>query len=160
MKTSLKLALLLFLLAISTILGLSQVTATDWDNVKSYDAEKKEVTITNLFGLGKEISQITLLTELNHRVIDRGPNVMQRVAEFRIKNNENYGNALKKMELFDVQRSMKEMNREFEYRYREDNGYEDVPVTNTSYCNGEDECVAPILDYRSCLLYTSDAADE
>ncbi len=153
MKTSLKLALLLFLLAISTILGLSQVTATDWDNVKSYDAEKKEVTITNLFGLGKEISQITLLTELNHRVIDRGPNVMQRVAEFRIKNNENYGNALKKMELFDVQRSMKEMDREFEYRYREDNGYEDVPVTNTSYCNGEDECVAPILYYRRDYKY-------
>ena len=78
---------------------------------------------------------------------------MQRVAEFRIKNNEDYGNALKKMELFDVQRSMKEMNREFEYRYREDNGYEDVPITNTSYCNGEDECVAPILDYRRDYKY-------
>ena len=140
----------LFLIA---LLLVSPVMAADWDNVKSYDAEKKEITVTNLFGLGKEISQITLLTELDHLVIDRGPNVMQRVAEFRIKNNEDYGNALKKMELFDVQRSMKEMNREFEYRYREDNGYEDVPITNTSYCNGEDECVAPILDYRRDYKY-------
>ena len=98
----------LFLIA---LLLVSPVMAADWDNVKSYDAEKKEITVTNLFGLGKEISQITLLTELNHLVIDRGPNVMQRVAEFSIKNNEDYGNALKNMELFDVQRSMKEMDR-------------------------------------------------
>jgi len=140
----------LFLIA---LLLISPVMAADWDNVKSYDAEKKEITVTNLFGLGKEISQITLLTELNHLVIDRGPNVMQRVAEFRIKNNEDYGNALKKMELFDVQRSMKEMDREYEYRYRVDDGYRDVPVHNATYCHGEEDCVAPILYHRRDYKY-------
>ena len=96
------------------LLLISPVMAADWDNVKSYDEEKKEITVTNLFGLGKEISQITLLSEINQNVIDRGEGVMQKVGEIKIKNNEEYNNALKNMEFFDVNRGMRGMNKDIE----------------------------------------------
>ena len=129
------------------------VSAFEFDNVQVWDDEEKEVTIKNAFGFGKEIAKITLLSEKKHNVFDRGEGVLQLVGEFEILNNENYDNALREMEFFDVKENFKGVDREFEYRYRVDDGYTDVPIYDTTYCNGEDECVAPILDYRRDYHY-------
>ena len=129
------------------------VSGLEFDNVQVWDDEEKEVTIKNAFGFGKEIAKITLLSEKTHQVIDRGVGVLQLVGEFEIINNENYDNVFKKMEFFDVKQDFKGMEREFEYRYRVDDGYTDVPVHNATYCHGEEDCVAPILYYRRDYKY-------
>jgi len=141
------------------LLLISPVMAADWDNVKSYDEEKKEITVTNLFGLGKEISQITLLSEINQNVIDRGEGVMQKVGEIKIKNNEEYNNALKNMEFFDVNRGMRGMNKEFEYRYRVDDGYHEIEIRSETGCEGEanrslsSNCSKAIIGYDKQYKY-------
>ena len=134
-------------------------SAFEFDNVKSYDEEKKEITVTNLFGLGKEISKITLLSEINHHVIDRGEGVMQKVAEIKIKNNEEYNKALKNMEFFDVNKGRRGMNKEFEYRYRVDDGYHEIEIRSETGCEGEanrslsSNCIKAIIGYDKQYKY-------
>ena len=55
----------------------------EFDNVKSYDIEKKEITVTNLFGFGKEIAKIKLNTPLDFKVALG----YRKVAEFEININ-------------------------------------------------------------------------
>ena len=43
------------------VLLISSVSATNFDNVKSYDGETKTATITNWFGLGSEIATVKLI---------------------------------------------------------------------------------------------------
>ena len=40
------------------ILCIGLISAFEFDNVKDYDAEKREVSVTNAFGLGNEIAKI------------------------------------------------------------------------------------------------------
>ena len=48
------------LFVIGLILVVPLTSAADWDNVKSYDTEKKEITITNLLGLGSDLAMYKL----------------------------------------------------------------------------------------------------
>jgi len=95
------------------LLLISPVMAAEWDNVKSYDIEKKEITVTNLFGFGKEIAKIKLNTPLNYRVALG----YQKVAEFQINQKTDYTNVLKKLELYDKNKYDKEITRNFDYKY-------------------------------------------
>ena len=70
---------------------LPQVSAFKFDNVKSYDAVTREVTIKNAFGMGDIIGKARLNTPLNVKV---GAGY-QKVAEFDIWTYEDYNNALK-----------------------------------------------------------------
>ncbi len=47
-------------LLIVVILNITLITAADWDNVKDYNSETKEVTITNAFGLGNDLVKVKL----------------------------------------------------------------------------------------------------
>jgi len=107
----------LILIMVCMIFAISLVSAFEFDNVKSYDLEKKEITIINAFGLGDDIATITLDTPLVLRVVDRG-NVKQKVAEFTINNVENYGEVFQKLEFYDINKDDKKFTREFEYKYK------------------------------------------
>ena len=54
---------IVWILALLLIVG--SVSAWDWDNVKSYDSEKKEVTITNALGLGSDLAKYKLTHNTN-----------------------------------------------------------------------------------------------
>jgi len=62
------------------ILLVGMVSAWEWDNVKSYDEEKRTVTLKNFFGLGKDIATVQLLTELEIN-IETG---YQKFAEYNV----------------------------------------------------------------------------
>jgi hypothetical protein len=85
----------------------------EFDNVKSYDIEKKEITVTNLFGFGKEIAKIKLNTPLDFKVALG----YRKVAEFEINQKTDYTNVLKKLELYDKNKNEKEITRNFDYKY-------------------------------------------
>ncbi len=93
---------------------ITPVYAADWDNVKSYDEEKKEVTVENLFGLGKEIAKVKLDTPL---VVHTFPGY-QKVAEFTVNSSSGYQEFLKEMEFYDLKRNNKSINRKYDLKYK------------------------------------------
>lgn len=54
------LALFSATLLMLVILNITLISAADWDNVKSYNSETKEIIITNSFGLGADLVKIKL----------------------------------------------------------------------------------------------------
>ena len=109
--------LIVLLMIMFTIIPL--ISAFDWDNTKSYNPDKKEVTITNALGLGSDIATIKLNTPLVYNVIDRGEGIYQKVAEFEIDNlDSDYSNTLKDMDFYDVNNGMKKFDRAFKYKYK------------------------------------------
>lgn len=48
------------IILLGVILFIPLISAAEWDNIKSYDAETKTVTITNWLGLGNDLAKITL----------------------------------------------------------------------------------------------------
>ena len=52
---------LFLVLVIVMVISIPLIYAFNFDNIKSYDEENKEVTIKNAFGLGKDIAKITLV---------------------------------------------------------------------------------------------------
>tara|TARA_R100000656_G_scaffold34028_2_gene29192 strand:- start:1487 stop:5137 length:3651 start_codon:yes stop_codon:yes gene_type:complete len=153
----------IYMVLLAMVFLIPLVSAFEFDNVKSYDAEKKQITIKNSF-LGiptTEIAKVTLLSDLNHNVIDRGQGVYQKVAEFKIENIKEYNNALKNMEFFDVKRNLKPINRNYEYRYRVLKSTKNIPIHNETYCKGQiEDCRAPIIDYRTDYIYNWVTLDE
>lgn len=106
-----KIILLFFLM----FLVVPLTSAFNFDNVKSYDAYQKKVTVTNAFGLGDKIADIRLNSELINYVL---PGKDRMVAEMEFYNfDRNYGKALNKMELFNS-KDMSPIQREFTYKYK------------------------------------------
>jgi len=86
----------------------------DFDNTKDYYPNSKKVIIKNAYNiplLSRDIAEIRLNTPLEYRVAP-GYN---KVAEFTIKANEDYPNALKLMNFYDTRNNMKKINRKFDY---------------------------------------------
>lgn len=103
------------LILMLALLLIGNVYALEFDNVKEYNAEKKEVTIKNSFGLGEDIAKVKLDTPLNVYVI---PGKDRLVAQFTIENYwDKYPNALKKIEFFNINKEMQKISREFKYKY-------------------------------------------
>lgn len=122
--------ILLFLIVI--IMAISNVSAFEFDNTKSYDANTKTVTITNAFGLGEEVAKAQLITPQINYVI-AGKN--RKVAEFNINlNDDSYSDALKLIELTN-NKDGKAITRDINYKYKtlipydvEVNDYEEVCI--------------------------------
>lgn len=95
---------------------ISFVSAFEFDNVKSYNENTKTITIKNSFlGLPLDkVAEIELKTPLNFEV----PQGYQKVAEFEIRNFEDYTNALKELNFYNLRDENKEFVRDFDYKYK------------------------------------------
>lgn len=131
----------------------STASAAEFDNHKSYDPETKEITITNMFGLGSQIAKIRLLTPQDYSVIDKGQGVEQMVAlmHFDVGTDwKNYDKALKKLDLYDMKRQGVPFTRSYRYKVAL---YDDVPVDRSyQVCdvqgkNGTECRMVPTIDY-------------
>ena len=139
------------MVCITVLLCINSVSAMDWDNVKSYNADKKEVIIENVFGLGKELFRAELLTPETVRVIDRGEGIFQKVGEFKITNmdKKDFKNTFGEVETYDRRNGMKEMNKEVKYKYRKVAGSYQYPVTEY-VCK---DCPPKIVKYNTAYKY-------
>jgi len=97
------------------LIGISLISAANWDNVKTYNPETKTATIINAFGLGEDIATITLNSPSNNYVI-RGKDRL--VAEFTINSFDDYENVFNKMEFYDLNKGGRKFERDFNYKYR------------------------------------------
>lgn len=146
----------IFLFFILGIFLVSSVYAMEFDNIKSYDAENKTVSISNsflwIFPLGK-VADITLNTPIIYNVI-RGKDRL--VAEFTINNYETYSNGV-----FDSLRfsdmNGKEIQRTFVYKYKVLTGTKDIPeyeeVCKIESKNYSNVCRREIVDYHKENVY-------
>lgn len=103
------------------------VYAWEWDNVKSVDSTTNTITIRNSF-LGiptSEVATVKLDTPINVYVM---PGENRLVAQFTINNKGQYDAAFKKMEFYDVKQNLKEINRDFTYKYKIIIGTKDQPI--------------------------------
>ena len=103
----------LFILILGIILLTGSVSALEFDNVKNYNEETKTVTITNAFGLGDKIAEVTLLTP-QHNLVFPGRNTL--IAKFKLKLYESYDYPFKKIEFYNYE-SFKLPEKEFHYKY-------------------------------------------
>jgi len=94
-------------------------TAYEFDNVKSYDSITQTVTITNNFGLGDNIAQITLLTPLSVSVM---PGQDRKVAEFEINAMEQYAAVFNQMDFYYKDKDMLNFYRPFTYKFKNKTG--------------------------------------
>lgn len=110
----------LFILVIVLLLNLTVVMAFEFDNVKTYDPNTREVTIVNMFGLGGDIAKIKWNTPDNYHV----PYGYQKVAEFNLILYKDYDNAFSKIESYDRKINgqffdeRNKIERTFEYRIK------------------------------------------
>ena len=101
--------------------------AFTFDNVKDYDSVEKEITITNLFGLGGEIAKIQLVSDQVQYVM---PGKNRMVAELLFKNyDKDYNDALIKTEFYNVNKNMNKFERDFVYKYWKVIGTKTIPIT-------------------------------
>jgi len=111
----------------------SGVNAFEFDNVKSYDSIKKEVTITNAFGLGKDLFKAQLISEENFPVV-RGKDRLIGAFQIQYFNSEDYTlkEIIKNVELLDLKKLTKKK----------------TPFT-LKYLETEEK----IINYKECLNY-------
>jgi hypothetical protein len=79
------------------MLSLSSVSALEFDNVKSYNSDTREVTIKNSFGLGADIGKARLNTPINYKVAPG----YQKVAEFDLWVYQDYNDIIKSIDFYD-----------------------------------------------------------
>lgn len=96
-----------------TLLFVGLVNAWEFDNVKSYNPETREVTIINGYGLFETIGKARLNTPLNVNV----PMGYQKVAEFDLLAFQDYADALKQFEFSDMNKKEK-INRDYDLKYK------------------------------------------
>ncbi len=115
LKTHLKpLCLIILTIVMINLIGISLVSAFQFDNVKSYNPNTKTATITNAFGLGSTIAEVSLDSPREVLVFP-GENI--KVAEFTINNYDDYNDAFGKMEFYDLS-TKQEISKDFVYKYK------------------------------------------
>lgn len=103
------------ILSILFLMNFASAELFQFDNVKSYDAEKKEVTITNTFGLGSDILKATLETpQINY--VSAG---YSKISQITITSTKDYSNFMDNLKLYDMNDKNKEFNRDFDLKYLE-----------------------------------------
>ncbi|KKL68679.1 hypothetical protein LCGC14_2122600, partial [marine sediment metagenome] len=105
-----KLMLLIFI----TILLIGIVNAFEFDNVKSYEKDTQTITVKNSFlGLPLDkVAEIKLNTPINN-IVPRG---YQKIAEFDLILYDDYVEAFKEMEFYDVNNNNEKFVRSFDYK--------------------------------------------
>ena len=96
------------------LLLVSFASAFEFDNVKSYNPDTREVVITNAYGLGDEIGKAKLNTPLNVLVATG----YQKVAEFDLWAYEDYNDALKQFTFSDMKRGKQKINKDYDLKYK------------------------------------------
>ena len=134
---------------------ISFVSAFEIDNVKDYDEVKKEITITNAFGLGDDIAKITLNTPQVYRVI---PGEDRLVAEFTINNLDgDYSNAFKQMDFYNINSGNSKFTRDFTYKKKvfDKNIIKPIyeNVCEVSKTNGSDICTRTYIGDQTIPTY-------
>jgi len=116
---------ILITLLICTILMTTLISAWEFDNVKSYDTTERVVIFKNsILGIPTTtIAEVKLDTPLDNHV---GAGY-QKVAQFTINGQLEYEDVLKELKLYDVKNNLKEIQRDFDYKYLT---YEDVNVND------------------------------
>ncbi len=120
-----KILLILFCM----ILLVGNVSAFEFDNIGRYNETSRIFTIRNSV-LGIPFLQLDKVAEIQLNTPDvmnifRGRD--RKVAEFTINNYENdYSNALKLMEFYDIDKGMEKFERDFTYKYKRSLGFETI----------------------------------
>lgn len=156
MKKNRLLNALYLIIFVSVILFIPSVLAFEFDNVKSYDAVRNEVTITNAFGLGDEIAKAKLDTpQINYVMVGND----RLVARITVDSYTDYPTFIKGMRLIDL-RTGKPDTREVTYKYLtyEDN-FVQVPDTYVEECidlkindtnkEGGKSCTQVVASYKT-----------
>ena len=148
---------------VCVLMLITLVSSMEWDNVKTYDEEKREYTITNRLGLGSDIAKIRLDSPLNVKVV-RGKD--RKVAEMTFETFEAYTNVFNDMEFYDLNKDWEELDREFTYKYRTLDGYRNVPYVIGENCvldlgskNGSEIC-EDIIEYEKVPIYSWNELDK
>jgi hypothetical protein len=102
--------------------------AWEFDNVKDYDSKTNTISITNSFGFGKNVANITLNTPTIFKVMNGKD---RKVAEFTIQNGEDYEDIFNKMEFYNLRNNNQEINRQFTYKIKSINGQRAKPIYET-----------------------------
>lgn len=108
-------SILWIILTVTLLAGM--VSAFEWDNVKSYDASKKEVLIRDSF-LGiptTEVARARLNTE-QKQYVGIGKDVM--VAQFDINSSSRYTGIIDNVEIYDINKGMRRTNKEVWFKYK------------------------------------------
>ena len=103
---------LMFYMALILMFSTVVSAGFDFDNFKEYNKITREVTIKNLFGLGKTFGVARLNTPLNVKV----PVGYQKVAEFDISAHENYRDAIKSFTFVNL-KDKKNIVRDYDLKY-------------------------------------------
>lgn len=95
------------------VLLIGNVSAAEWDNVKSYDPNTRTITVTNLLGLGSDIATLQLITPLHNRVAP-GYN---KVAEIKINFLTDYTDSYQEMKFYNSE--MQQISRTFDFKFKD-----------------------------------------
>ncbi len=119
------------------------VSSFEFDNVKNYNHDSRELIIENGFGIGGDVAKIKLTSPLIVKV----PQGYQKVAEFELTYYKDNNGGLDKMEFFDIRNSMSKINREFDYKVKtiEDVVVVDYETTCENNQTGNGKCVRKII---------------
>jgi len=119
------------------------VSSAEFDNIGNYKNDGKTIEITNLFGFGNKIAEITLDTpSVNYVIAGRN----RLVAEFTIVNEEDYDSVFNQMDFYDIKKGMKNFDREFSYKYKET-----YQVTIPDYAtNCKEKNLNGTIEYYDC----------
>lgn len=127
------------LLAVCFVVSiLPGVSALSFDNVKSYDAEKKEITITNAFGLGDVLAKIQLIDNTDDCLTECSATFNATI----YSDSEDFMNEL-------VFKNVEDVNQNIEYSFKYISSY-NIELINDyeNVCTSEELLVngTPILD--------------
>lgn len=123
-----------FLFLLVLLLSLSAVSALNFDNVKSYNEETKTATITNAFGLGDKIADLTLNTP---QIVNVMPGQNVKVAEFTINNMEDYKNVLDEIRFYNLNNNGDEFEKLYYLKEKIITGYREIPILKKECKNKE-----------------------
>lgn len=139
--TSIERFLAIFLIVVvCLVVCIPTVSAFEFDNVKSYDYEKSEITIKNsILGIPflelDTVAKIKLNTPHHYYV----PLGYQKIAEFDLSVYEDYELSFKELELFDKKDNERKFTRDYDYKYKT---IDDVVVNDY-----EEQCVKGSCEY-------------
>ena len=126
--------------AILLVIQVSVVSAFEFDNMGRYDETSRTFTIRNSV-LGIPFLQLDKVAEIKLNTPDvvhviRGQD--RKIAQVTVKNyGKDYQNFWKKMETFNIRDDMKELDREFVYKYKKSLGLIDVNDYETICIDGK-----------------------
>ena len=126
-------------------------SATEWDNVKSYNPETKTVTITNWLGLGENLIEAKLLTNHNE-LVSAGKDV--KVAEIEIYFSVKQEFNVNKIDFYDLNMDSSKINN-IAFKFKEKSIKNELIENYICLGTGKDE-VCKDASYYGDVAYWND----